>query len=599
MTFEQYWTILLKRWRIILICFLVVGLGAYIGSKLMTPIYQSTALVQIAIPSGSSQSDYNSLLASDQLVDTEATLATSDTVLREVASHYPGLSVEQLSKEVTAASKLNTQLFEIDVQDPSPTRAAALANDVAATLIKQQLQLTHQARGSSGDFLFIAQAAQPSLSPVRPNKLLNTGVGLVFGLLLGMLLAVVFEQLDTRVRTPEALTELLDWPVLATIWRARSSKKEDVFNPSGHDSNVEGYRILRTNIGFSGIDKPLHSLMVTGAVLRDGKSTIAANLAIFMAKAGKTTLLIDADLRHPALHDLFGLSSDRMGLSNAVLAFSMPKVPETPPFVSDVAGTPSVEFSKPDTYSSNRLHPTAVQPADALTATRLSLGPFVHSVGIPNLWVMPSGPLPPNPPELLESKAMQRLFAVIANYEVEVVIFDTPPVLGLSDVSILASKMDGTLVVADITRANKKNLKQMKAVLMQTGAHVLGCVVNKQRRSRHDATYYSYYYQTDEQNGKKKHIKGKKDAPAVSTVPINVFRQPEMQNGAGDYSPQDVNLPGTTTDEADAPTEKREITPTRRKLSWKAVKIDLFSRSKGRQHESRNAAKSTRQKAKV
>src|SRR5438034_11138827 len=142
MTLSQYWSTIVKQWRLIVICLVVGGLGAYLGSKLMTPLYQSTALVQITIPAGSSQVDYYSgLLASDQLVQTEATLATSDPVLRGVASHYPSLTTDELSKEVTAAAKVNTQLFEIDVLDPSPTRAAAIANDIAATLIKQQTQL--------------------------------------------------------------------------------------------------------------------------------------------------------------------------------------------------------------------------------------------------------------------------------------------------------------------------------------------------------------------------------------------------------------------------------------------------------------------------
>lgn len=624
MTLEHYWTIFIKQWKLIVICFLLVGTGAFVGSKLMKPLYQSSTLVQVVIRDGNNQANYDNLLASEQLVQTDATLVTSDPVLREVASHYPNLSVTQLAEKVSSSPKTNTQLFEIDVVDPSPSRAASLANDVTATLIKQRLQALQQynaqaqqqiqqnlaltsqqidattskistlqaeggnqgqiallqaqlsglqqhysqwqtalaqlelAQAQSGNPLQVAQAAQPATNPVRPNILLNTGGGLLVGLLLGVLLAILFERLDTRVRTPEALTQLLDWPVLATIWQARSSKKKDVFNPTGLDGNVEGYRILRTNIGFSGIDKPLHSLMVTSAMHRDGKSSIAANLAIFMAKAGKTTLLIDADLRGPGVHDLFGLSADRMGLSNAVLAFSMPKISETPPLalgmtdMSVTLGKPNI----PNTNAGHRLHPATLQPEDTLAASSLSLEPFVHSVGIPYLWVMPSGPLPPNPPELLDSRAMQRLLTVIANYGVEVVIFDTPPVLGLSDASILASKTDGTLVVVDITRANKKNLKQMQTVLMQTGAHILGCVVNKQRRGRHGATYYSYYYRTDEQNGKKNQNKGKKDAPAV---PINVFRQPEMQNDAGDHSPQDVSLPGTTTDEAGAPTEKREI----------------------------------------
>lgn len=473
MSIERFLTVVVKQWKLIVICFLAVGLGALIGSRLMTPIYQSTVLVEIAIPPASQVDYYSSLLASDQLVQTEATLATSDPVLREVASHYPGLTVEQLSKEVTATSKLNTQLFEIDVQDPSPTRAAALANDIAATLIKRQLQMT-QGTALSGSFLFIAQSAQPSLKPVWPNILLNTGAGLLIGLLLGVLLAVLFEQLDTRVRTPEVVTQLLDWPVLATIWQAEP--KEELVNPTGRNANVESYRILRTNIGFSAIDKPLHTLVVTSALPRDGKSVVAVNLAIFMAKAGKNTLLIDADLRHPILHEVFGIPADKMGLSNAILAFSMP-IPTT----------------------------TSVPPSSTPTTHKSSLDPFIYGVDIPNLRVMPSGSLPPNPPELLDSKALQHLFMALASCGAEIVIFDTPPLLGLSDASILASKVDGTLVVVDITRTKKGNLKQMKALLVHAGARVLGCVVNKQPHSRNDTGYPYYYYSTDKQNGAGNH----------------------------------------------------------------------------------------------
>jgi non-specific protein-tyrosine kinase len=596
MTLEQYWAILVKQWKLVVICFLFVGVGAFIGSELMKPLYQSSVLIQVVIRSGSSnQADYNNLLASEQLVQTEATLATSDPVLHEVASHYPDLSAIQLAREVSSSPKTSTQLFEIDVVDPSPARAASLANDIAATLIKQQLQATQRnnaqaqqeiqqnldqtsqqidtttsqisalqaergnqgqiallqaqlsglqqhysqwqtalaqlelAQAQSGNPLQVAQPAQPAIRPVRPNILLNTGGGLLAGLLLGMLLAVLFERLDTHVRTPEALTQLLGWPVLATILRARSSKSEDLFNLTRHAGNAEGYRILRTSIGFLGIDKPLHSLMVTSAAPGEGKSMISANLAIFMAKAGKTTLLIDADLHRPTQHDLFGLSADKMGLSNAVLAFSMASVPETPTYrMPSIPNTPNFQQSSAPIS----------QAVDPLTATNLSLERFVHSVGVPNLWVMPSGPLPPNPPELLDSKAMQHLLTVIANYGVEVVIFDTPPALGLSDVSILASRMDGTLVVVDVTRANKKKLKQVKGLLVQAGAHVLGCVVNKERGGRHDTTYSYYYFQSDEQNGRKKH------APAVPTIPVTPLSQPEMQNGRADYSTQNVNSSG-------------------------------------------------------
>lgn len=570
MTFERYWTILVKQWKLIVTCFVVVGLGAYIASKLMVPEYESTAVVQINIRSGSNQADYTSLLASDQLVQTEAQLAVGDPVLREVASHYPGVTADQLAKEASSTPKLNTQLFQITVLDPNPARAAAYANDIAKTLIKQQLLLTQQDNSQSqmqlqqdlagtqkqindtaskiadlqnkpgsqgelevlqaqlsglqqhyaqwqtslaqlelteaqgGSVLRIAQDAQPGLKPVKPNVLLNTGAGLLVGLLLGMLLAVLLEQLDTHVRSSEALNELLDWTVLATVWRSRAANKQDMINPSGHDANVESYRILRTNVGFSGIDTPLRSMMVTSPMPGDGKSTIAANLAIFMAKAGKNTLLIDADLRRPTQHQIFDLGPDKKGLSNAVLMYSMP-----------VAG-PSSQFIVPNSPARQPSSP-GISP--------VGLEQFIHSVGIPNLRIMPSGPLPPNPSELLDSKAMQRLQEALAVCGAEVIIYDVPPLRGLSDANILASKVDGTIVVVDVTRANKNHLKQVKTLLTQAGAHVLGCVVNKQRRSRHDTSYsYYYYYRNEEQSTENNAQKQSVHVADASTSAVPVAR---------------------------------------------------------------------------
>jgi Mrp family chromosome partitioning ATPase/capsular polysaccharide biosynthesis protein len=566
MTLERFWIILVKRWMLIVICFLVVGIGTYIGSKLITPLYQSTILVQVALQA-QNQSDVNSLLASDQLVQTESQLAVSNPVLQVVASHYKGLTSDQLAKEVTSTVRLNTQLFEVDVQNPSPTRAAALANDIAATLIAQQLkasqdnyttaiqqiqtdlsntqrqigsnttklgqleaqkaadslnlpvlqqdpqlvkqEATLQAQinalqtklnslqqhyndrqtvlaqlqlteAQNSNFLRVVQAAEPGRTPVSPQVLLNTAAGLLAGMLLGILLAILFEQLDTRVRTVQVITQVLDWPVLTKVWQ-QDARKEALVNPANQGANVESYRILRTNIGFSTIDKPLHSLVVTSALPRDGKSVIAANLAIFMARVGKQTLLIDADLHRPTQHRLFNLPGDRMGLSNALLAFGLPGL------------------SKPRTPSDFQFQNPALQALNSTTTDNLSLGPFVHPVGIPNLWVMPSGPLPPNPAELLDSKAMERFLVVIANCGVEVAIFDTPPLLGLSDASILASKVDGALAVIDMTRATKGKLEQLKAALAKTGVNVLGCVANKHRRSRNDSAYSYYYYQMDEQ----------------------------------------------------------------------------------------------------
>ena len=496
---DHYWRILLKRWKLIVICFVLTGLAVFIVSKLMTRMYQSTAFIQVAVSSNNSQADINGLLASDQLVQTEAQLALSDPVLREVASHYPGLTPDQLAQNASATVKANTQLFQIDVFDASPTRAAALANDIANTLIEQQTQISQQqnvqsqqqiqqdlkqtqqqiasvssriaslkanngsdaqisalqvqlsslqqhytqwqsllaqlelAQAQTGNFMLIAQKAQPASGPARPNVRFNTAIGLVIGLLDGLFLAILLEQVDTRVRTEEELTKLVEWPVLATVWQPDASKnkkggQEDIIDPPAHSANVEAYRILRTNLSFALLDKPLHTIMVTSAVPGEGKSTTATNLAIFMAKAGKKTLLIDADLRRPSIAKHLHLPSDRMGLSNAILSCAKSLSAAT-----ESLWKPSTPFPTGD----------------------FSLNAYMQSVGIPNLQVISAGPLPPNPPELLDSKAMESLQVALASSGAEVIIFDMPPMLGLSDASILASKVDGVLLVIDIERANK------------------------------------------------------------------------------------------------------------------------------------------------
>jgi capsular polysaccharide biosynthesis protein len=246
---EHYWKILLKRWKLIIISFVITGLAVFAVSKLMTPMYQSATVVQIAVSSNNSQANIDALQASDQLVQTEAQLALSDPVLREVASHYPGLTVDELSNNVSATVKSSTQLFEIDVLDANPDRAAILANDIASTLIKQQTEVSQQrnaqsqqqiqqdlkqtqqqissisgqiaalkarnansaqinplqvqlsslqqhysewqtllgqlelVQAQSGNFMIIAQSAQPSTSPARPDVRVNTAIGLVIGLL--------------------------------------------------------------------------------------------------------------------------------------------------------------------------------------------------------------------------------------------------------------------------------------------------------------------------------------------------------------------------------------------------------------------------------
>lgn len=567
MTLIHYWSTVVKRWRIIGIGVVVAGLATYLIMNLLPPVYQSSALIQVAADSINNQTDYTDLLAGDQLVQTEAQLAVSDPVLRNVTLHYKELTVEQLARQVTATPRPNTQLFEITVQDNSPARAAALANDIATACIAQQALLAHQMNDQSqrriqqgldsthrqiesitdqlaslqqqrgkevaiaslqaqlnvlqqrydqwqtvlaqlelieaqnNNFLVIAQAAQPSTGPIQPQSLPNLLISLLAGVSLGAMLILILTLAGTRVHTQKALVQSLGCPVLATVWRVGASQPHELINPKEYAPNVEAYRILRANIGFASIGRPIHSLVVTSAVPNEGKSTIAANLAILLAKAGKNTLLIDADLRHPTIHRKFGLPSNMLGLSNAALAFS--RLP---------LSLSSVSKSCP-----------------------FSLEPYMHTVGIPNLRVMPSGPLPPNPPELLNSKVVERLFYFVARCGADIVIFDAPSLLGLSDTSILAAKVDGTLVVVDATRAKRGNLERVKILLSQTGTRVLGCVANKQPRKRGYEAYNTYNDSRSNHRSKSRRPFRREQSVAdmnTASIPVPWERQHKPQNEA-------------------------------------------------------------------
>jgi ATPases involved in chromosome partitioning len=545
LTFEQYWTIFLKRWHLVLLCTLLSGLSALLVGLCLVPVYRSMALVQVVVHSGTSQSDINDLLASNQLVQTEAQLATSDPVLRTVAARYPALSLAQLATMVSASPRLNTQLFEIDVQDTNATRAAQLANDVAATLVRQQqaawqsedasaqqqlqadightrqqiddlkhrlavvqsrqngdttaqaaalndqlaplqlhynqwqqalaqLELTEAQRNT---FLHIDQMAQPASVALRPDVPLYSALGLLGGFLLGCLAILVCERFDTRIRTVADLQLAASWPVLATLCA-------DDSDPGGgplpllldkvDNLNGEAYRMLRSSLGFMEVDRPLRSILVTSVQTGDGKSTVAANLACYMAKTGKRTLLIDANLRQPSLHRLFNFSAEKRGLSNAIL----------------ICGSLLSQRSSSLPIAANQPSLLSDPPSTAVAKSALpSLHDCMHAVGMRNLAVMPSGPLPPNPSELFDSRAMQRFFLALDGNDVDVVIFDAPPVLDLSDTCVLSALVDGVLMVVDVQRTQRSAIERAQTLLQQTGARIIGCVLNRQPVQRRRVGY--------------------------------------------------------------------------------------------------------------
>jgi capsular exopolysaccharide synthesis family protein len=188
----------------------------------------------------------------------------------------------------------------------------------------------------------------------------------------------------------------------------------------------EAYRTLRTNIQFSSLDRPLQTLLVTSTAPDEGKSTTLANLAVTMAQAEQRVILVDCDLRRPTLHTLFGLSND-VGLTSMILSQE-----EAPP---------------------------------------------LQETGVPGLSLLASGPLPPRPADILGSRRMEAVIARL-RAEADIVLFDTPPVVAVTDAAVLATKVDGVLLVFQAGKTSRDRARRARQMLEKVKANIIGVVLN-------------------------------------------------------------------------------------------------------------------------
>ncbi len=204
---------------------------------------------------------------------------------------------------------------------------------------------------------------------------------------------------------------------------------------------AEAYRTLRTNLEFSNLDKALRSLLVTSAGAEEGKSTTLANLAVTIAQSGKRVILVDADLRRPTLHQVFGLKNS-VGLSDMV---------------------------RDDSILAN---------------------PPTQDTSVPNLKVLTSGQLPPNPAEILGSKRMTEILAALLE-RADMVLFDAPPVLVVTDAAVLSSKVDGVLLVVSAGKTKRENARKAQEQLKKINANVIGAVLNNTKADAATQYYYA------------------------------------------------------------------------------------------------------------
>ncbi|MGD1995556.1 MAG: CpsD/CapB family tyrosine-protein kinase [Anaerolineae bacterium] len=203
---------------------------------------------------------------------------------------------------------------------------------------------------------------------------------------------------------------------------------------------AEAYRALRTNLTFAALDKPIESLVVTSAAPDEGKSTTLANLAVTMAQGERQTILVDADLRRPSLHEIFGVSDSR-GLT------------------------------------------TMFVEAEALDS------PPLVETGVGNLLLLPSGPLPPNPADLLGSGRMEEVLAAL-HERADVVLFDAPPVVAVTDAAVLGTKVDGVLLVVSAGRTRRDHARRARELLERVHVRVVGAVLTNASRDIALGGYY-------------------------------------------------------------------------------------------------------------
>lgn len=394
------------------------------------------------------------------------------TVAAKVANAYADAYVtfrqsQNVKAALSAANALQTQITQIENEinslqatssssgstpgaSTTPTTSPQVSSlyGQLATLQSQLSQLQASASLQAGAVELMTAASVPTV-PSSPNIKRTGIIGLVVGLILGVGGVLLAETVDDRIKNPDEMARAApDVPVLGVVPAVAGKRRRgqpllpSIAAPSSFAA--EAYRQLRTSLQFLDVDREWRLVQVTSPVQGEGKTTTVTNLAIMLAEAGRRTVLVDADLRRPQAHESFGVQQSP-GLTNVLI------------------GDVPLE--------------AAIQKVE----------------DIPHLRLLASGPIPPNPAELITGDAMRRLLAELRSTDAEAVLFDTPPVLPVADALALAPRVDATLVVIQAGRTRAKLLREALDRLEQVNAHVSGAVLNALRRQRRRGYAYGYY----------------------------------------------------------------------------------------------------------
>ena len=470
-----------RSWVVILITVLFTGAAVGFG-LLQTPTYQASTKILIGQTGGKVQpgtlgSDVQGL---QQITQTMVEAIDSRSVAGEVIRRLDlRISPDDFLKKHLGVEQISTtQFIRVTYEASDPRQAQRVANTIGEVFSDQVSGIS----ASNGAITAtVWERANIPENPISPNLPLDFGVGLALGLLLGVGLAFLLDFFDDSWRSPEELERVSRVPNLGMIPKFEVLKGDPLrkrtleleaegqntpvsqgteagrkSNKAGKDSlhgNMvtllapnsaasEAFRSLRTNLSYAFFDSPPRIIMVTSPGSQAGKSTVCANLGIALAQAGKRTLILDCDLHKPMIHKVFGLRN-LLGLVNVLVK----------------------EHSVQKVW---------------------------HEL-LPNLKVVTTGPMPPNPAELLGSKRLSELLD--ENREnFDYILLDTPPVGVVSDPAMLAAQVDGVFLIVDAQGTRKRVVQRSMRSLEIVEANVLGTVMNNVKFSRGDERHYAYVY---------------------------------------------------------------------------------------------------------
>jgi capsular exopolysaccharide synthesis family protein len=405
------------------------------------------------------------------------TLGDPMSRLADLSKESLGLEID-IQTDSTREASLRTVLDSYDRQmERLPNKELLLlrltrSQQVNDNIYRLLLERFEEARiteaGQIGNVRVIDTAKEPR-SPIKPRKFQNLLLALIVGLTLGGGLAFFTESLDRSIKNPEEAEALLGVPVIGLIptigdlngkfkgmrneIELISSRLVTHFVP--RSPVAEAYRTVRTNLSFSRPDNPPRTILVTSAVPQEGKTTTTANLAITLAQMGGKTLIVDSDLRRPAIRKVFNLEA-KEGLTDYLIG-------------------------------------------------KGGLDALIRTTDIPNLYILPAGQIPPNPSEVLGSQRMKELVAELSR-RFEMVFFDSPPVVAVTDAAVLSRNTDGVVLVVQAGATDREAVARAKTLLGNVQANLLGLVLNNIRiESTYGSYHYRYYYHYyDSEDGKKR-----------------------------------------------------------------------------------------------